>query len=205
MHKTYVCSSMPRIITNLLALVCFSWLTKASTAEGSEESFQGASLRSFCDESGEFGEFAGVAGIPIRFVKIDTTSSLGALVILNGRTETFLKYCELAREWQNLGFAIYMMDHRGQGLSGRLLEDRQKGHLVHFNDFVSDVKTFVDDIVAPNHNNIYALGHSVGGAVVRRSTLNNTMTLMPLCSLLPCTKSIQVHSPSSWRLGSPNF
>lgn len=120
----------------------------------------------WCEQHGQQGQFEGVDGVPIRFVSYDTPADNGALVVFPGRTETFLKYCELAYDLRDLGFAIYMMDHRGQGLSGRMLADSEKGYVRYFDDYVQDMRTFVREHVAPNHDRLFAIGHSMGGAAL---------------------------------------
>ncbi len=120
----------------------------------------------WCEQHRRISELEGVDGIPIRFVEYDTPSPLGALVVFPGRTETFLKYCELAYDLKDLGFAIYMMDHRGQGLSGRMLKDSEKGYVRDFDDYVDDMRTFVTNHVAPKHERLFAIAHSMGGAAL---------------------------------------
>jgi len=38
-----------------------------------------------------------------------------------------------------LGFDVLIIDHRGQGRSGRLLADPHLGHVNRFNDYVDDL------------------------------------------------------------------
>ena len=47
-------------------------------------------------------------------------------MVVNGRTEYAEKYAELFYDLKDLGFSLYIYDHRGQGLSSRLLADRGK-------------------------------------------------------------------------------
>jgi len=58
------------------------------------------------------------------------------------------------------------MEHRGQGESGRLLADPQKQHVVDFDDYVTDLGTYLDTFVkARAHAKTYLLAHSLGGAI----------------------------------------
>lgn len=96
----------------------------------------------------------------------------GCLVISPGRTESSVKYLELASDLNKLGFSpIYAIDHRGQGFSSRYLKKKpQKGHITDFSLYVDDFKAFVDTVVlqdqkCSNKNDLYLLAHSMGGAI----------------------------------------
>jgi len=67
------------------------------------------------------------------------------------------------------GFAVAMIDWRGQGHSSRRLRDPRKGYVRDFSDFEVDVETFVQQVVLPDCPPPYfALAHSMGGAVMLR-------------------------------------
>ena len=101
------------------------------------------------------------------------------IVISNGRTESFIKYKEVVYDLWHAGYSVYVFDHRGQGFSGRILQPasegssseakralREIGHVERFNDYVDDLKTFVDRVVKPDSNrNLALLTHSMGGAI----------------------------------------
>ncbi|MGL5006011.1 MAG: lysophospholipase L2 [Plesiomonas sp.] len=95
-----------------------------------------------------------------------------AILIVNGRLETYLKYQELAYDLFLQGYDVFLFDHRGQGLSGRLLPDPQKGYVQHFSDYVSDMKTVRDQLITQAeqargkpYQHRYLLAHSMGGAI----------------------------------------
>lgn len=88
------------------------------------------------------------------------------VVISSGRIESLLKYKELIFDLYNNKLAVFILDHRGQGLSGRMTEDPQHGFVASFDDYVDDLLAFTDDIVAPHQvGNLYLLCHSMGGAI----------------------------------------
>ena len=58
--------------------------------------------------------------------------SNGTVCLLQGRAEYIEKYFEVVRELKNRGFAVVTFDWRWQGLSGRVLADRQKGYVENF-------------------------------------------------------------------------
>ncbi len=117
-------------------------------------------------ESAVVGSFTGVDGVEIahRIYRVPTPTA--AIVLLTGRTEPVRKYAELIDDLTRAGYSVYAMDHRGQGASGRLLPNREKGHVQNFDDYVTDVHTFVTTVVKPDTNSrVFLLAQSMGGAV----------------------------------------
>jgi lysophospholipase len=100
---------------------------------------------------------------------------LGSVVLVQGRGEFIEKYAmEVAGELLGRGFAVYALDLRGQGLSDRLLADRDKGHIDDFATYVADLELFMDTIVAPAAPRpILALSHSTGGNIVLRYLIDH--------------------------------
>jgi lysophospholipase len=115
---------------------------------------------------GHFGEFAGIGGLKIRYLCLEKKNTSGALVVLPGKSDTYLKYAELFYDLQELNMSLYSMDHRGMGFSQRMLPDRLKMHVKRFDDYVEDVRTFLDTVVkAGGHEHLFVLGHSTGGLI----------------------------------------
>jgi lysophospholipase len=93
----------------------------------------------------------------------------GTVCVFTGRTEQIEKYFETVRDLQDRGFAVAMIDWRGQGHSSRRLRDIRKGYVRAFSDFEIDVEAFVRQVVMPDCPPPYfALAHSMGGAVMLR-------------------------------------
>lgn len=87
------------------------------------------------------------------------------IVIVTGRTEAIAKYQELYFELARLGYAVLGYDHRGQGQSDRLLEDKQIGHVESFDDYVQDLHLVQREFSSLLPENKVLLAHSMGGAV----------------------------------------
>ncbi len=121
-------------------------------------------------ESGIFDEFTGKGGVPIRYAAFEQANEKGALIILHGKSESYIKYAELVYDLQDLGLSCYLMDFRGFGFSGRMLgDDPQKVYVGRFDDYVDDLKTFMDTVVAAKpHAKIFLLAHSMGGCIAAR-------------------------------------
>jgi len=93
----------------------------------------------------------------------------GTVVLMQGRAEFIEKYFETVRELRAQGFAVAILDWRGQGGSERLLGDMRKGHVGDFSEYETDVETFMTEIVLPDcPPPIFAIGHSMGGSVMLR-------------------------------------
>jgi len=111
--------------------------------------------------------FYGIDSIPIYYkIFKHHSSEKGAILISTGRTESTIKYKELIYDLYQNGYSIYIHDHRGQGLSGRMAKDSEIGHIDVFQNYISDMKIFYQRILLPNkHSSVYLLAHSMGGAI----------------------------------------
>jgi lysophospholipase len=113
----------------------------------------------------------GRGGVKVRVMTAPSTrgSPRGSVLVAPGRTEFMEKYFEVIRELQGRGYAVFCIDWRGQGLSGREVDNPQKGHLVSFDDPVNDLATalklLADKLPRPH----IVLAHSMGGAIVLRA------------------------------------
>src|ERR1051326_4388350 len=110
-------------------------------------------------------------GAALRFARWAPPSGRkGTLLVLPGRTEFIEKYFEVVSEARARGFAVGMIDWRGQGLSERALRDPLKGHVGNFGEYDLDLETFVREIVLPDcPPPLFALGHSMGAAMLLRA------------------------------------
>lgn len=120
-------------------------------------------------ERKERKDFTGVGGLKLAYKAFPVEQGQderAAIVISSGRTEGMVKYHEFVYDLHRLGFAVYIHDHRGQGFSDPVVAKPQMGHVEDFDDYVSDLKTFVDDVVKQNnHQNLFLVAHSMGGAI----------------------------------------
>jgi lysophospholipase len=124
------------------------------------------SLPDFWCQNFKEENFLGFQGVRLRYVHShNSTDAVNGVVLLGGRTEFAEKYVELFHDLYDLNVDFYSYDHRGQGMSERLLPDPHKGHVDNFDDYVEDLKIFCDDIVARRHSNVFVLAHSMGGAI----------------------------------------
>jgi lysophospholipase len=119
-------------------------------------------------------QFAGVGGLRINYYFRQVPQAKGVLIISPGQTESSLKYAEVLYDLKDLGYSIYIIDHRGQGLSDRTLPGTTLSHVNRFKDYVDDFTTFVKDVVHPeNYRHSVIIAHSMGGAIASGFLLNN--------------------------------
>ena len=92
----------------------------------------------------------------------------GILVMVNGRSESWLKYAPLYRELNRAGYTVYSYDHRGQGLSPRLaLGNPQIGYIDDFSAYTSDLGLFLEEVRRRERSGrISLIGNSMGAAVI---------------------------------------
>jgi len=115
------------------------------------------------------GHFQGENNVSIFYMLFPVLKEKGAIVIANGRTEAIIKYKELIYDLNYNGYSVYLLDHRGQGFSGRMVKDVQMGYVEDFNNYVLDLHSFVVSTVKPlKSKHLYLLGHSMGGAIAAR-------------------------------------
>lgn len=134
---------------------------------------------SFWHRHGERHDFLGVGGVRIAAMVFPHPGSNEGIVISSGYGESFIKYREVIYDLWRAGYQVYILDHRGQGLSERLVKPNEKGqadpkvvkrlhdlgYVERFEDFVTDLKTFVERNARPNNKRLFLLAHSMGGAI----------------------------------------
>ena len=138
-----------------------------------EDPARAAAIDAFWSGVGRFGHFPGNGGLSLAcaaFVRPDLRHERGAIVVVNGRTESLVKYPEVAYDLWRQGWSVHLYDHRGQGLSQRepavATADPKRGHVGRFDDYVDDLRTFIRTQVLPaGHSRHCLLAHSMGGAV----------------------------------------
>lgn len=115
--------------------------------------------------------FVGEKNRRIVFTKFgNTKGAKGSLVISPGRTESSLKYLETAYDFIQRGYSpVYVIDHRGQGLSDHLLADPHKGHVEDFTNYMKDFARFMTFVLADKNvdkSRLFGIAHSMGGAII---------------------------------------
>lgn len=113
------------------------------------------------------GYFLGQKNQEIYYRQYEVEGSKDVLVISHGFCEACEKYVDFINDLNKNNIAVYILDHRGHGNSGRLGKDKHQVYVDDFFDYVKDLKEFLDSVVMHNLNdrNLYLFGHSMGGAI----------------------------------------
>ncbi|MGF1685202.1 alpha/beta fold hydrolase [Photobacterium japonica] len=112
------------------------------------------------------GEILGVGQRRIGWVAFTAAQHDKAILVVNGRIESYWKYQELFYDLTRQGYDVYALDHRGQGVSDRLAADTELGHVEQFDDYVADLATFYQTVIAPKgYHQRHLLAHSMGGTI----------------------------------------
>ncbi|WDE04986.1 alpha/beta fold hydrolase [Thalassomonas viridans] len=125
-------------------------------------------------QQGKFGDFSGVDNIRINYAVFEQNKNPAQvqekkLILVPGRSEGYLKYQELSYDLFQAGYSVYIIDHRGQGISQRLLPQPHKGYVKSFDHYSQDLHQFIDTIVkADRRSKNYLLAHSMGAAISAR-------------------------------------
>jgi lysophospholipase len=107
-------------------------------------------------------------GVRLRAVRwAPSGAARGTVAILGGRGEFVEKYFEMTKDLLARGFAVAVLDWRGQGGSDRPLRNATKGHVDDFSLFERDLDAFVAAVLEPHcPRPWFGLGHSMGAAIL---------------------------------------
>jgi lysophospholipase len=111
-----------------------------------------------------------VDGLRLRAVRWHPEGqSRGTVVIAQGRAEFVEKYFETVGDLLARKLTVVAFDWRGQGLSERELDNSRKGHIDDFSLYERDLDAILEQVLLPFcPKPWFALGHSMGGAILIR-------------------------------------
>lgn len=111
--------------------------------------------------------FKGKGGLRLRAAMAPAQGAArGSVLFSPGRSEYLEKFLELGRDLTARGYAFAVLDHRGQGMSDRLLKDPLKGHVKRFTDYAEDMETLYGLVAEHLPGPLFLSAHSMGGLVV---------------------------------------
>ena len=103
----------------------------------------------------------------LRIAFWNLSSSKGTIFLQSGRTEFIEKYYEVISEFIDRGYAVAMMDWRGQGLSSRVSKNIRIGHIDNFKTFDDDFIKIVEECFKTRCPSPFiGFGHSMGGCLL---------------------------------------
>lgn len=114
------------------------------------------------------GYFTGLENTRIFYQSWQAEHPRGVVVIVHGIGEHSGRYHNLINRMQDDGISFYALDHRGHGRS-----EGKKGHIKSFDDYTTDLKTFIQMVRAEATGlPVILLGHSMGGTVACKFALD---------------------------------
>lgn len=137
--------------------------------------------------------FDGYDGTKLRAALWEPTRgpTKGTVCVFPGRGEYIEKYFEVVADLRRRGYAVAVMDWRGQGGSERKLANPRKGHVIGFTEYDRDAAIFMREIVMPSCPEPYiGLGHSLGGNVLLRGAQSEQSVFARMILVSPM---IQIH------------
>lgn len=109
-----------------------------------------------------------VDGVALRVARWHPAGETrGTVLVCAGRAEFIEKYFETVAELLARRLAVVVFDWRGQGLSGRELDNSRKGHIDDFSLYERDLDAVTEQALEPFcPRPWFALGHSMGAAIL---------------------------------------
>lgn len=113
------------------------------------------------------GFFNALDGKKIHYVYYKAENAKGNIVISHGFTESAEKFLEMCYYFNKMNLNVFIVDHRGHGLSHRHNSDKEVVHIKYFDQYVDDLQKLVKVIVRAEAPGLplYLFSHSMGGAI----------------------------------------
>ncbi|KAJ3146263.1 hypothetical protein HDU86_000479 [Geranomyces michiganensis] len=110
----------------------------------------------------------GVVSLPWRYFASATGATKNTIVLVNGHTESFIRYRETIYDFNQNGFNVLTYDHRGQGFASRLgCQPEYTSDVDKFDNYISDMQAIIQagkSGVLSGHN-LLLWAHSMGGGI----------------------------------------
>ncbi len=134
--------------------------------KGFRESME-AIVEPFLKDCAEDSFFEADDGKRLHYVFYRAEKPLGNVVIAHGFTESTEKFKEMCYYFLKMNLNVFIVDHRGHGLSHRHTTDNQIVHIESFDQYVDDLQSFVKKVVLKKAPELpmYLYSHSMGGAI----------------------------------------
>ncbi|RII33981.1 alpha/beta hydrolase [Clostridium chromiireducens] len=137
-------------------------------SENNYESDMKSIVEPYINARMESGYINGDEDVKLYYEKYEAENAKASIVISHGYTESLEKYHEIIYYFLKNGYNVFGIEHRGHGRSGTLgIADKTQIDVKNFDQYVTDFKSFMDEIVIPNKDNkkIFLFAHSMGGAI----------------------------------------
>jgi alpha-beta hydrolase superfamily lysophospholipase len=143
------------------------------------------------------GTFSGVRGIPIAHREwLPDGDPRGTVVIVHGINEHGGRYAHVAARLVRDGWLVGVLDQRGHGLSGG-----RRAAVERFDDWVTDLDSYIRGALVEAPHPHFLLGHSLGGLIVTVYALRHQETVDGLILSSPSVMPPRDVSPATMRAG----
>ena len=113
-------------------------------------------------------------GIRVRTSFWAANDPVGTVFVFPGRTDYIEKYGGLANFCLSNNLNVIAIDWRGQGLSERLLDDKNIGHIEDFKNYQNDVEAIINEAKDASLVKPWIIfAHSMGGLIGLRTLHDN--------------------------------
>ena len=113
-------------------------------------------------------------GIRVRTSFWAANDPVGTVFVFPGRADYIEKYGGLANFCLSNNLNVIAIDWRGQGLSERLLDDKNIGHIEDFKNYQNDVEVIIKEAEDANLVKPWIIfAHSMGGLIGLRTLRDN--------------------------------
>ena len=136
----------------------------------------------------EIGQWAAADGLRLRHFSVlpaPGSAPRGSLLFQTGRADFIEKYIEIFDDLRRQGWAVEGFDWRGQGGSGRMLEDGRIGHSPPYARLVEDFAEYCGDWLARTPGPHHLIGHSMGGHLALRLLIERAPSVDGLVLVSP--------------------
>ncbi|MBR5635898.1 MAG: alpha/beta fold hydrolase [Pseudobutyrivibrio sp.] len=125
------------------------------------------SIQPFLKDKIKDDYFVNTNGMKLHYQMLINPNERASIVISHGYCEFTTKFAETMYYFYEMGYSVFIMEHRGHGLSERQVEGYSKVHVDHFQDYVSDFNQFIEKVVISESltEHLYLFAHSMGGAI----------------------------------------
>ena len=196
---TYLINKIPNPLSLFLLAIFFSFTANAVPENELESTYKNKILPFYLNKAFK-GTIIGKKNKKVAFYRFSkvmgTEKSKGVLILLPGSTEAAMKYIEVAYDFMNLGYTIYVLNHRGQGLSEKLTDPPGKNYIDNYKFLLDDIETFIQWLKV-NHSpkemeRFFMIGHSMGGGVLSKFlTSRNLQNKFKLKGAILCSPMLQ--------------
>ncbi|MBR3595914.1 MAG: alpha/beta hydrolase [Clostridia bacterium] len=136
----------------------------------SEENYKSSmqeTVEPYLRECARDGYFEALDGKKIHYVFYKAASPVGNMTISHGFTESAEKFREMCYYFLRMNLNVFIIDHRGHGLSHRHNDDLQVVHIKNFDQYINDLQSLVKKVILKEAPGLpmYLYSHSMGGAI----------------------------------------